>query len=70
MITLNKREWNAIYAKLKVDWAHKPSVFLIRNVMRRELGFTPREHHSDVASMVYLDFYDEPAEIMFRLKYL
>lgn len=75
MITLTDREWRSIKRQLKVDWAHKPSVFLMRSVMKRELGFTDREHkvwteQQGYVETVYLDFYDEPSETMFRLKYL
>jgi hypothetical protein len=66
MITLIRSEWTPILNKLKVDWAHKPSVLLIREVMKRELGFTTRTHYDTI----YLDFYDEQMEILFRLKYL
>jgi hypothetical protein len=74
MITLEQREWEHIYKKLKVDWTHKPSVFLIRDVMKRELGFTTRSHQDwnqgRYRDIMYLDFYDDSAETMFRLKYL
>lgn len=73
MITLKKSEWDAILIKLKVDWAHKPSIFLIREVMKRELGFTTRSQEvwdGRYTQTMYLDFYDEPSETMFRLKYL
>ena len=75
MITLKEREWKKILEQLKEDWSHKPSVFLLRSVMRRELGFTDRRHEVwspqhgyDV--LVYLDFFDDACETMFRLKYL
>lgn len=75
MITLSQREWASIYRKLKEDWAHKPSIFLIRNVMKRELGFNTRTHQTwdeqrGYTTTMYLDFYDEQMEILFRLKYL
>jgi len=76
MITLSKSEWITVSNKLKSDWAHKPSVLMIREVMKRELGFTTREHcfwnpgMSNYTELMYLDFYDEPSETMFRLRYL
>jgi hypothetical protein len=79
MITLNEREWTDIRKRLKDEYSWKPSVFLIREVMRRELGFTTRMHEhwvndGDVGSgmriTMYLDFYDEAMETHFRLKYL
>jgi hypothetical protein len=74
MITLQKSEWESILKKLKVEWAHKPSVFMIRDVMKRELGCTTRSHQDwnqgQYRDIMYLDFYDEQMEILFRLKYL
>lgn len=76
MIALTAREWSAILVKLKDEYSTKPSVFMIRNVMKRELGFTTRYHKEWEPGMaqyketVFLDFYDDPSETMFRLKYL
>jgi hypothetical protein len=75
MITLTVKEWTRIRKQLRVDYAWKPSIFMIRDTMRRELGFLPRYHrvydeHTGYTETVYLDFYDDPTETMFRLKYL
>jgi aminoglycoside/choline kinase family phosphotransferase len=75
MIKLSHQEWRQISAQLKQDWAHKPSVFMLRDVMKRELGFTTRNHNvwdpmSGWVGVMYLDFYDDASETMFRLKYL
>ena len=75
MLTLTPKEWKQIRKKLKEDYAWKPSVFMIRETMRRELGFTPRYHMAytdETGSMetVYLDFYDDAKETWFRMKYL
>jgi hypothetical protein len=74
VITLSEREWLNIREQLKLDYADKPSIWLMRSVMRRELGFTTRSHQDwnqgQYHSIVYLDFYDEPMETIFRLKYL
>jgi len=75
MITLSENDWFAIKAKLEVEWAHKPSVFMIRYVMKRELGFTVRQgievwSATRKVTSYYLDFFDEPTETMFRLRYL
>lgn len=75
MITLTDREWRSIKRQLMIDWGHKPSVFLMRSVMKRELGFTDRHHQEwteqrGYTTTVFLDFFDEPSETMFRLKYL
>jgi hypothetical protein len=52
-----------------------PSIFMIRDVMKRELGFLPRLHtewsdQQGHIEMIYLDFYDDAKETFFRLKYL
>ena len=75
MITLEAREWNRIRKRLKEEYAWKPSIFMIREVMRRELGFTTRYHRewdNQTGSTEYicLDFYSDDAESWFRLKYL
>ncbi len=76
MITLEWTKWTSIEARLRIEWAHKPSVFLMRSVMKRELGFTVRkdtEYNNSTYKMittVYLDFFDAPSETMFRLRYL
>lgn len=76
MITLTVKEWTKIRKNLKEEYAWKPSIFLIKDVMKRELGFTPRYHKewdpgmTNVKEIVCLDFYDDPSETLFRLKYL
>ena len=75
MITLSVDEWTRIRKQLREDYFWKPSVFLMREVMRRELGFTPRyhrEYNEQKGSMesVCLDFYSDASESWFRLKYL
>lgn len=79
MITLTEEEWTRIRKQLKTEYGWKPSVLLIRETMRRELGFTIRSHEhwvddGDIGSgyriTMYLDFYDEAAETFFRMKYL
>jgi hypothetical protein len=44
MLTLTVKEWTKIRKQLKEEYSWKPSIFLIREVMKRELGFTVREH--------------------------
>ena len=75
MLTLTVKQWTKIRKQLQQDYSWKPSIFMIREVMRRELGFTTRYHRTyteQTGSMevIYLDFYDEAAESYFRLKYL
>ena len=74
MIKLTEGEWARIHASIAQEYP--PSFLLIRDVMRRELGFTSRRHTEWEAGMVYnnsviyLDFYDDAQETWFRLKYL
>jgi len=49
-------------------------VLLIREKMKKVLGFTSRRHHyfnqeDDYVEEIHLDFYDEPKRTMFLLKY-
>lgn len=74
MIKLTEAEWAKIHASIAREYP--PSFLLIRDVMRRELGFTSRRHTEwgkgfvDYDTVIYLDFYDDAQETWFRLKYL
>jgi hypothetical protein len=75
MITLSAREWTQIRKRLKREYEWKPSIFMIREVMKRELGFTTRYHRvykeqTGYVETIYLDFYNDSSESWFRLKYL
>ena len=75
MITLTDAEWRNIRNQIRIEYADKPSVWLLRSVMKRELGFTDRHHQvykeqTGYITTVYLDFFNDAAETMFRLKYL
>lgn len=73
-IRLQRSEWNKIRTRLKSEYP--PSWTLLRETMRRELGFTPRDYrvydplHHEYTDEVHLDFFDEGKESFFRLKYL
>lgn len=41
-VTYTPKEWEAIWERIKNDYPK--SVWLIRNNMKKKLGFTPREH--------------------------
>ena len=84
-IVLRHREWDRIFAKIKEEYAATPSVYLMRNKMKEQLGFTVREHANyneqdveydlnndwrDYRSQIHIDFYSEAARTMFVLKYL
>lgn len=74
-------DWSAIYAEILRDYGMGMA---IRPRLQRELGFTYRYHRGlvpntqarkDGPSMYYqeqvhLDFYSEPAQSWFQLKYL
>ena len=75
MLSLTVKEWTRIRKRLREEYHWKPSIFMIREVMKRELGFTTRYHtsytpQSGTIEVVYLDFYEDSAESYFRLKYL
>ena len=75
-IALTESEWFAVCDKLGKIYADSPSTLLIRDKMKRELGFTVRSHTGwtpelvSQITIVYLDFYNDEAETMFRLTYL
>ena len=80
MITLTESQWVNIHRQLANE--HPASWILIRDSMKRNLGFTVRRHSRwidneliSVKSGYYkkeicLDFYDDAKETFFRLKYL
>lgn len=69
-IRMSSKEWKPIRQRLKEEYQWKPSVLMIRECMRRELGFVIRIHHTNGPEQVCLDFYDDNLETLFRLKYL
>jgi len=75
-IQFTVEEWTQLRLKIAKDHELKPSVFMIREVMVRELGFTTRMHRQWDPGMVnyqehvLLDFWNDEKEIFFRLKYL
>lgn len=77
-LNLTHKEYDRIKADLVATHGKK---ILISWVCKRELGFTFRDHRRynsdinsddwrDVHSEWVVDFYNEAAETMFRLKYL
>jgi len=72
-IKLSSNCWNKIHSQLLEDYPK--SVVLIRDVMKRKLGFTTRTHREWQPGMVsyeehvMLDFFNEPKRTMFLLKY-
>lgn len=75
MLTLTANEWQTVRRKIKEEYSWKPSILLIRDTMKRELGFTTRyhktySHQHGTQEIIYLDFFDDAKETWFRLKYL
>ena len=69
-VVLLESDWETLLAQLRID--HPLSVTLIREKMRRVLGYTVRDgHYNELYStrIVYLDFFDEKKKIMFLLRY-
>jgi hypothetical protein len=75
-IQFTMEEWVQLRLKIAKDHELKPSVFMIREVMKRELGFTTRMHRQWDPGMVnyqehvLIDFWNDEKETFFRLKYL
>jgi len=77
VIILSLQEWRIVQDSIIAE--HGRSMVLLRDKMRRELGFTAREHtykedkfgiYYNVIREIHLDFYSDAAETMFRLKWL
>lgn len=72
-ITITLDRWELLQDKMKRNYP--PSVFLVRDKMKRVLGFTTRYNDwFDTASYILktdvtLDFFDEAKQTMFLLKY-
>ena len=75
-IQFTVEEWAQLKLKIVKDHELKPSIFMIREVMKRELGFTTRMYRQWDPGMVnyqehvLLDFWNDEKETFFRLKYL
>lgn len=76
-IKLTLAQWEDIQTAMKADPRIPKSSLLIRDKMKRHLGFTVREHRDFVPKMdggyygtqIHLDFYNESKRTMFLLRY-
>ena len=72
-VVLTVEKWKIIRTELQTE--HPKTVFMIRDKMKRVLGFTVREHKrwdEGVVNMmfeIHLDFYSERKRTMFLLKF-
>jgi len=76
-VELTIQQWHIL--KRHLTSKHPPSTMLIRDAMRRELGFTVREGivstrtsglgNIELIGTIYLDFYDDSVQSWFMLKY-
>lgn len=75
-IKLSELQWGEIYTRIAREYSHKPSVLMLREVGRRELGYTVRRHRwwdfeiEEYREEIHLDFDDPAWATQFRLKYL
>lgn len=74
-IRVSVENWYKLRYRLKEDYNWKPSILMIRSVMREQLGFTPRLHShwneqsGEYQEIMFLDFYNDHYETLIRLKY-
>ncbi len=72
-VVLTISQWKKIRTELKTE--QPQTVFMLRDKMRRVLGFTVREHKRwdagvvNVIHEIHLDFYSENKRTMFLLKF-
>jgi len=66
-IELTHKEWNELKQRLTAEHGSK---ILISWAMKRECGFTVRDHCEHDRRYIALDFYDEQMRTLFYLKYL
>lgn len=71
-IVITTEQWRVLKERINNDYP--PSVRLVREKMKRVLGFTPRfyeEFDPETGRIInmHLDFFDEQKRTMFLLKY-
>lgn len=74
-IVLSVSQWQTIRAELQTE--HSKTVFMLRDKMKRILGFTVREHKAWVPKpdggysdyQIHLDFYSDKKRTLFLLKF-
>lgn len=79
-IILTTEQWKRIRSELKTE--HPQTVFMLRDKMKRVLGFTVREHQAWIQAPkldspthgysqfeIHLDFYSEKKRSLFLLKF-
>jgi hypothetical protein len=74
-LKLTVSQWQKIRADLQTE--HPKTVFMLKEKMKRILGFSVREHNEWIPKMdggysdhsIRLDFYNERKYTMFLLKY-
>ncbi len=79
-VKLKRKQYENLMDVLKKEYSHKPSVYLIRERMKRTLGFTIRFQSRYERGAVFefnefpddyyvIDFFDSKKETMFLMKY-
>ena len=72
-VVLTLDQWKQIRKMLQEE--HPKTVFMIRDKMKRVLGFTVREHRQwdegvvNMMFQIHLDFYSQNKRTMFLLKF-
>ena len=72
-VVLTIEQWKKIREELQTE--HPKTVFMLRDKMKRVLGFTVREHKQwddgvvNLIHEIHLDFYSENNRTMFLLKF-
>jgi hypothetical protein len=74
-VVLTVEQWKTIREELHTE--HPRTVFMLRDKMKRVLGFTVREHKEWISKpdggysdyQIHLDFYSENKRTMFLLKF-
>ena len=74
-VILNVEQWKTIRTELQTEYPK--TVFMLRDKMKRVLGFTVREHKAWIPKpdggysdyQIHLDFFSENKRTMFLLKF-
>jgi hypothetical protein len=75
-IELTHGQWDSVKERIQAEYGN--TVLMLSSNMKKNLGFTVREHKEFVPKMdggyynsqIHLDFYNESMKVWFQLKYL
>jgi hypothetical protein len=68
-VKLKRKQYEKLISQIKIDYKHKPSVYLVRERMKTTLGFTIRHESKMYEDFYVVEFFDNRKETLFLMKY-